>query len=164
CQTRSVKKATLVTPATAIAIASARMRSSPARQSRASMRSASLMRCASCDPPRREPDLARAAAGDRLVVRHEDQRRAALGVQREHELDHRGAGRRVEVAGRLVGEEQLRLGDEGARERDALLLAAREVLRIMAQALAETDASEHRARERPGRIPDSALARELERE
>ena len=33
----------------------------------------------------------------------------------------------VEVAERLVEQERLRLGDEHARERDALLLAAREL-------------------------------------
>ena len=37
------------------------------------------------------------------------------------------AARRVEVAGRLVGEEQRRLGDDRARDRDALLLAAGEL-------------------------------------
>ena len=55
----------------------------------------------------------------------------------------------VEVAGRLVGEEQPRARHERARERDALLLAARELLRIVMQALAEADALEH-LRARPG--------------
>ena len=35
------------------------------------------------------------------------------------------AGRAVEIAGRLVGEQQPGAGDKGAGDRDALLLAAR---------------------------------------
>ena len=41
---------------------------------------------------------------------------------------------RVEVAGRLVGEEHRRPGDERPRDRDALLLAARELGRAGARA------------------------------
>ena len=84
------------------------------------------------DSPAGEADRAPAAAGERLVVGHEDERRALLGVELEDEIDDAGAGRRVEVAGRLVGEEQLRAHDERARERDALLLAAGERARVVA--------------------------------
>ena len=45
-------------------------------------------------------------------------------LEERHDLD---AGLRVEVAGRLVGEDDLRLADQRARDRDALLLAAREL-------------------------------------
>ena len=36
----------------------------------------------------------------------------------------------VQVAGRLVGEDQLRAGDDGPRHRHQLLLAARELVRV----------------------------------
>ena len=44
---------------------------------------------------------------------------------------------RVEVAGRLVGDEERRVGDDGARDRDALLLSARELARIVLRAVGE---------------------------
>ena len=48
-------------------------------------------------------------------------------------------GRRVEVAGRLVGEDHARLDGERAGDRDALLLAARELRRQVVGALGEAD-------------------------
>ncbi|HSJ98100.1 MAG TPA: hypothetical protein VLC53_13550, partial [Myxococcota bacterium] len=80
----------------------------------------------------------------------QDQRGAALAVHLEQQLDHVLAGGRVEVAGGLVGEQQPRLAHEGARHRDALLLAAGELARIVAEALAQADALEHRAGARRG--------------
>ncbi len=56
----------------------------------------------------------------------------------------------VEVAGRLVGEDQLGLGDEGAGDRDALLLAARELAGAMARAMGDADLVHH--------LVDTALA------
>ena len=46
---------------------------------------------------------------------------------------------RVDVAGRLVGEQQLGLADHGARDGRALLLAARQHRRIGVHAVAEAD-------------------------
>ena len=57
-------------------------------------------------------------------------------VQLEHEVEHLAGGAAVEIAGRLVGEHAARLGDERARERDALALAAGELARQMRDALA----------------------------
>ena len=53
------------------------------------------------------------------------------GAAREpsQELEHRRAVLGVEAAGRLVGEDQLRVVDERASEREALLLAAGELVR-----------------------------------
>ena len=62
-------------------------------------------------------------------MRHLDDRRAAL-VQRSEQLHDLFALRRVQVAGRLVGEDDLRVGDHRARDADELLLAARELVRI----------------------------------
>ena len=52
------------------------------------------------------------------------------------------------------------LDDEGARQRDALLLAARQHLRVVAQPLAEADAAEHLG----GQPPRVGLALQLERQ
>ena len=69
-------------------------------------------------------------------------RRPQLLEQRHH-LD---AGLGVEVAGRLVGQDHLRLGDQRARDGDALLLAARHLVRVVVDALAEPDALQRLAR------------------
>ena len=56
---------------------------------------------------------------------------------------HRGAQVRVDVRPRLVEQHQLRLGRERARERDALLLSARELVRVALAQAAEVDEREH---------------------
>ena len=48
----------------------------------------------------------------------------------------------VEVAGRLVGEHDARLDRQGPRDRDALLLAAGQLLREMVRALGEPHLAE----------------------
>src|SRR5690606_22265636 len=92
----------------------------------------------------RETDRAPCAPGEVGVVRDEHERRAALAVQLLEQLDDRFAGRRVEVARRLVGEQDSRLVDERAGERDALLLAARKLRRIVVEPVGEPDAGEQR--------------------
>src|SRR5580765_6464128 len=76
------------------------------------------------------------------LVRHEhDGHALAVELLEEgHDLD---AGVRVERAGRLVGEDDQRLGDERARDRHALLLPARELGRMVARPLGKADALEH---------------------
>src|SRR3954451_19668394 len=63
----------------------------------------------------------------RVVVRgdHDGRAGAVDPVQQLHDPDRRLG---VEVAGRLVGEQQRRVVDERARDRDTLLLAARELV------------------------------------
>ena len=56
------------------------------------------------------------------------------------------ARRRVEVARRLVGEQELRLEQQRARERHALLLAAGELARAVQDALLQPHLFEQRAR------------------
>ena len=57
---------------------------------------------------------------------------------------------RVEVAGRLVGEDQRRVGDERARDRDPLLLTAGELDgRWCARSVSPTDSSAAS----PARVP-----------
>src|SRR5690606_14533299 len=55
-------------------------------------------------------------------------------------------GRRVERAGRLVGEKEPRARDERSRDRDALALAARELGGPMLHAVGEPDGRERLAR------------------
>ena len=56
---------------------------------------------------RREREPARAARREIRVVRDQQQRRAALAIQPEHQVGDLDAGRVVEIAGRLVGHQQL---------------------------------------------------------
>ena len=80
------------------------------------------------------------ASGDSRVVRHDDDASdAARRREREKQVHDLLARRRVEVAGRLVGEQHVRVVRERARDRDALLLAARELRRQVVGARAEPD-------------------------
>ena len=57
----------------------------------------------------------------------------------EQKLDHLLSGLLVEIAGRLVGDEDRGIRRERAGERDALLLAARQLRGIMRQPLRQAD-------------------------
>lgn len=62
----------------------------------------------------------------RVVGRHHHGGAGAVDpVEQLHDAD---AGGRVEISGRLVGDEDHRLVDEGARDRDALLLPSGELV------------------------------------
>src|SRR6266540_371185 len=62
-----------------------------------------------------------------LIVRDEHDRRLAPAVDVDQEIDDLVAGPRVEIAGRLVGEQDRGLVRERPGDRDALLFAAREL-------------------------------------
>ena len=68
--------------------------------------------------------------------------RPPSSMVRRSSAEHGAAGARVERAGRLVGEEHVGLADERAGDRHALLLAAGELRRAVAGAVAESDALE----------------------
>ncbi len=89
----------------------------------------------------------------------EHQRRPALPVQVEHQIDDLRAGRRVEIAGRLVGEQDRRLDHEGAGERHALLLAAGQFGGIVGGAVGKPDLRQLG----PGAFEGVGAAGELER-
>ena len=65
------------------------------------------------------------------IVGDQQQRGAAARAQREHQVDDVAAGLAVEIAGRLVGQQQPRRDDEGAGQRHPLLLAAGELAGIV---------------------------------
>jgi Mg2+-importing ATPase len=71
-----------------------------------------------------QPDTARHPAGHVVVVGHHDDRYAAARVEVHQQVDDLLSSRRVEVAGRLVGEHDPWVVRQGARDGDALLLAA----------------------------------------
>ena len=70
---------------------------------------------------------------------HDHQRDVVLAVQLEQQTLHAFAGRGIEVAGRLVGEHRARLLHDRACDRDALLLAARELARPVGETLRRAD-------------------------
>ena len=76
------------------------------------------------------------------LVRGHDDRRAARVDAREQLHDVDGC-RRVEVSGRLVGEQHLRAVHERPRDRDALLLTAGQLVREPLVLAGEADEREH---------------------
>ena len=74
---------------------------------------------------------------------HEHQRHAACRLLVEQGLEHLLSGPAVEVAGGLVGDQDRRVQEERPGDRDALLLAARELRGPMAEAVGEAEARQH---------------------
>ena len=73
------------------------------------------------------------------IVRHHDDGLALVAIERLQQIEDLVARLAIEVARRLVAEQQRRVGDDRARDADALLLAARELARIVVHPLAEAD-------------------------
>src|SRR6185503_18661661 len=149
--TRSAKNATVVTLATAMKIAATSTRSSPALQLRRSSFIASLADFIYAsifvgDRSSRDVQPPVATPREIGIVSDQHQSGAALAIHLEEELDHVLARGRVEVARGLVGEEQARLAHERPRDGHALLLAAGELPRIMAETLAQAHAPQDNAR------------------
>src|SRR5438105_9049738 len=91
------------------------------------------------------------AGGEIRVVRRDDDRRTAPLREAGEQLDDVRARLRVEIPGRLVGEDHPRFVPERARDRDALLLAAGEMRGKVRLARRETDLVEKAARPVPKR-------------
>src|SRR6478609_1989936 len=75
-----------------------------------------------------EAYLTRRIGGARRVMRHHQHRDAALLVELRDELHDLPSHLGVEVTGWLVGEDDARVVHDGARDRDALLLAAGQLI------------------------------------
>src|SRR4051794_35452076 len=88
----------------------------------------------------------RRVLSDVRLVRH-DENRDPLRVQFLKEGHHFHRCPAIQIARRLVGEEQPRLRHERSRDRDTLLLAARQLARLVIQPLAESDSLERALRE-----------------
>ena len=88
---------------------------------------------------------------DARIVRHQHQRHAARAPHLQQQVEDVPAVRAVEVAGRLVGEDQRRIVGQRPRDGDALLLAAGQLRRIVMPAIVQADFVEQRLRAR-GRV------------
>src|SRR5439155_11450767 len=77
-------------------------------------------------PVGKEDDAVGVTGGDGVVRDHHD-RLTEVGDGLVHELEDLGTRLRVEVPGRLVGEDDLRAARERARDGDALLLSTRQL-------------------------------------
>ena len=75
-------------------------------------------------------------------MRHDDERFLALPGQTEEQIHDRVAGFGIEIAGRFVGKNDVRIIRQGAGDRDPLLFAAGKFRREMIQAVAEADRRE----------------------
>ncbi len=88
---------------------------------------------------------------ERLVVRHEHHRGALFAVDLAQGCEHELARPEVEVARRLVAEDELRVLGERSGDRDALLLAAGE-LRGEVELRSASPTFARRSRDRGGRL------------
>ena len=104
-----------------------------------------------------ERDHAAAHLVDHLAVVGDDEHRGAGAVDPVEQLHDPDRGHRVEVAGRLVGEQQRRVVDEGAGDRDALLLAAGELVGVVVDLRLQADEAQdlgHLAADLRARLAD----------
>src|SRR6185312_9701734 len=108
-----------------------------------------------------QPNDALGARGERQVVRDEYDRRLRLAVERLEQLDNVRSGLAVEVASRLVGKENARRVGEGARDRDALLLAAGKLGGKVIEPVAQADTAKQLARALAGAGFSAQLERHL---
>ncbi len=72
------------------------------------------------------------------IVRHHDDGLALLLIQRLQQIEDLIARLAVEVAGRLVAQQQRRIGNDRARDADALLLTAGQLARLVLGAFAQS--------------------------
>ena len=98
------------------------------------------------DQPVAHPQLPTRPGGDLVVVGDEHDGDPALGVEPFQDGHDLGAGAGVEVAGRLVGEQQRRVADERAGDGDPLLLTAGHLRGSMTEAMAQPDRLKRRDR------------------
>ena len=89
------------------------------------------------DPPREQHGYAVAHLGDECqVVRDEEDREPESGPQLDEHVEHLVAHRNVECGHRLIEDQRPRLAGQGARDGDALALAARKLAREASEEVA----------------------------
>lgn len=94
------------------------------------------------EPTSVEAKTAAATGGELEVVGDEQERGTAAGLDGEEELGHCASGSLIEIAGRLVGQEDVGLVRERAGKGHALLLAARKLGREMVHPVRKPDLGE----------------------
>jgi hypothetical protein len=104
------------------------------------------VRARGLDPAGAHAHHAIAACGKGGIVRNKHERRAARALQLEDEIDDCVAGRIIEISGRLIRHKNCRVTGNRACERNALLLAARQLRGIMRCTIGETDGGEFLSR------------------
>jgi hypothetical protein len=77
------------------------------------------------------------ALGRARIVRDHHDRLAVIAIERVQQIENLVARLAIEIAGRLVGEDERRIRDDGAGDADTLLLAARELARVVLAALGQ---------------------------
>src|ERR1043165_1171689 len=90
-------------------------------------------------------------------VRGEDERRPRLAIELFEKVEDVRGRVLVEVRGRLVGEDELRLGDHGPGDGDALPLPARELVGALLRLRRESDVIEPAAHARVARAAAGVL-------
>ena len=80
-----------------------------------------------------------AAAGERQIVRSDEGGQLVLAVQTRNQSENRFRRLSVEVAGRLIGQQQLGTGNERSCQSYPLLLTAGKLAGAMMGALLQTD-------------------------
>ena len=74
-----------------------------------------------------------------FVVGHQQQCRSVAGLVLEQAINDEATGGAIEIAGWLIGEQQLRPSNECAGDCYALLLPAGELTRVVGQTMAKTN-------------------------
>src|SRR5205814_278706 len=87
----------------------------------------------------RKADDPRSVLGDLRLVGDEDDCNPSLGIQPLEDLHDLDARPAVEIAGRLIREQDRRIVEQRARDRDALLLSAGELIGMVAGTIREPD-------------------------
>src|SRR4029453_7207224 len=87
------------------------------------------------------------------IVGDHHHRLAEVGLQLAQQTEDLLGVARVKIAGRLIGDDEGGIGDDGAGNGDPLLLAARQRARVMVEAVGEADDAQRRF----GPLPPLAL-------
>ena len=115
---------------------------------RAALRRLAASARSSTGRPSRSVSCASASAATIGIVRHEHQRDRRARCDLQQQIEDVPAVGAVEIAGRLVGEDERRIVGQRARDRDALLFAAGQLRRIVMAAVVQADFVEQRLRAR----------------